>query len=150
MNAVNVPEIVRFVDFLLVFVGWAFLFCYFGHNVSHRFMGIGDSAYDLDWHLYPLEIRKHLPLMIQAAQNPVYLQGFANVQCTRESFRKVSSCLTPIRQLIRYWTNSVHSFQIMRFSYSFFTMLRRIELWMKNSLIRCKNKNNYLFDFISW
>lgn len=77
--------------FTLIF--WAiipiFVFCELGINVTDRFNRIPDQIYDSEWYTFPMDIQRILPTVMVAAQQPLVLQGFANLKCTRESFKKV-------------------------------------------------------------
>lgn len=77
--------------FVLIF--WAFIqiliFCELGKRVTDRFAHISDVIYFSEWYTFPKEIQQMLPTVLVAAQEPVVLQGFANLKCTRDSFKKV-------------------------------------------------------------
>lgn len=75
---------------MLVFVLWFYSFCHFGDDVANRYSGLADTIYDCPWHIYPLEFRQFVQMMMIDAQNTIYLEGFANVPCCREVFKKVS------------------------------------------------------------
>lgn len=66
-----------------------FIFCNNGDEVTEKFMRIGNSMYELNWHLYPIELRKHIPLTMAIAQTPIYLRGFGRTECTRDVFKKI-------------------------------------------------------------
>lgn len=85
----KLSESYRFLDVALNFLIWLFLFCYFGDEVTSRFIEISDLTYDCPWHLYPNKLRKNFKLMMLVAQKPVYLEGIAGIKCTRIMFKKV-------------------------------------------------------------
>lgn len=74
---------------------WAFmqifLFCDFGQKVTDQFSEIDDMIYFSDWYTFPKEIQRILPTVLMTAQQPVILEGFANLKCTREAFNKVNN-----------------------------------------------------------
>lgn len=77
--------------FMMIF--WAviqmYIFCELGENVTERFSQIPRAIYCCDWYMYPMEIQRALPTVMVAAQQPVVFQGFSNLKCTREAFKKV-------------------------------------------------------------
>ena len=50
-----------------------------------------DIIHQSDWYTFPDRIQSMLPTVIMAAQEPVVLQAFGELSCTRESFKKVIS-----------------------------------------------------------
>lgn len=77
------------VDAFLVCTVWLFVFCYYGDEVTGKFKGLSVSMYKLNWHLYPIEIRRNMPLIMSIAQKPIYLRGFGRTECTREVFNRL-------------------------------------------------------------
>lgn len=66
-----------------------FLFCEFGERLTKRFDEIDDEIFDWDWYAFPIEIQKMLPIIMIGTQKQVRLEGFANIQCTRQTFKNV-------------------------------------------------------------
>lgn len=54
-----------------------------------RFESFGNSMYQLDWYMLPLDIQKDLPAVIAMAQKNVFIRGFAGTHCSREIFKEV-------------------------------------------------------------
>lgn len=77
-------------DGLITFMGWLFLLCFFGNEVTNRFIKFSNSVYDVEWYCYPPEIRNCFQLIILASQRPIYVQGYLNFNCSLELFTKVS------------------------------------------------------------
>lgn len=51
---------------------------------------IGSEINQLDWYLFPLEVKKLLPMIVMNAQKPVKLECFGSViSGDRETFKKV-------------------------------------------------------------
>lgn len=77
----------------LVLLYWSFLqillFCDFGERLTGRFDEIDLTLFECNWYTFPMEIQKMLPMLLMSTQSPVVLQGFPNVSCTREAFKKV-------------------------------------------------------------
>lgn len=66
-----------------------FFFCYFGEQFTNAFSQLNEAIYKCDWFLLPLKMQKMFPLIIMNTRRPVYLEGFGNVRCTLETFKKV-------------------------------------------------------------
>lgn len=66
-----------------------FIYCDFGERISCGFESVHNAIEECDWHLFPNEMQRML-LIIMAADEPVVLEGFANVVMTRETFKKVA------------------------------------------------------------
>lgn len=75
-----------------IFAAWIplfYLLCHFGESVTTSYGMIGDEIFMKLWYFCPLEQQKYILLMIQSGQQPVYFEGFARFDCSRETFRKV-------------------------------------------------------------
>lgn len=67
-----------------------FLYCEFGENVTSRFDDVYKAICESDWHSFPIEIQKNLPIIMVAAQHHVHINGFGNVSFSRQTFKKVA------------------------------------------------------------
>lgn len=47
----------------------------------------------LDWYLYPIGMKKTLPMIIKVAQKPVVIKGFGSMAANRELLKKVNEYL---------------------------------------------------------
>lgn len=79
----------RAIDVGIAFTSLQFVFCYFGDQVTTEYLKITDIVYDTPWHLYPYELRKNFPFVLQTTQRPIYLRGFGIIICTLPLFKKV-------------------------------------------------------------
>lgn len=70
--------------------GAIFIFCNCGENLTSRFNELSDAIYECEWHLFPNNIQRVLPIIMNSAQKAIILRGFGNVSCTREAFKEVS------------------------------------------------------------
>lgn len=77
--------------------GLVFTVCELGQRVSHSFTEINSIVDQLDWYLFPNEIQKIMPIIINNVQQPIEIECFGDVRCNRKSFKKVSS-----KQIKRY------------------------------------------------
>lgn len=77
----------------LVLMFWSimmnFLVCECGEQLSTRFTALSDTIWHSDWYKYPIEVQRMLPTIMINLQQQTDLQGFGNVLCTREIFKKV-------------------------------------------------------------
>lgn len=61
------------------------------------FEKIEDTIILLDWYLFPSELQRALPTVVQSAQEPSVIKCFGNVSCARQQFKKVSSRLQALQ-----------------------------------------------------
>lgn len=74
--------------------GALLIICETGHQFSSAFEELADNIKAFDWHLFPLEIQRILPFLLKAAQQEVVLECFGSIAGTRETFKKVSLCVS--------------------------------------------------------
>lgn len=85
------------------------MFCEFGERLSERFNIINDEILDWDVYIYPKNIQKILPIILYGTQKSVALSGFGNIQCTRDTFKKVRHFLvTEILVGIGHFNDWIH------------------------------------------
>lgn len=70
-----------------------FIYCELGQRVSEEFNGPYDAICQLRLHLFPIEIKRMLPIIILGAQQPIDLRGYGNFSCNRDSFKSVSGIM---------------------------------------------------------
>lgn len=77
----------------LVLASWSFasvfLYCEFGASVTTEFAKFDDELYQSKWYSLPVEIQKMMMIFIASTQKPVFIRGFCNIVCIRDSFKKV-------------------------------------------------------------
>lgn len=61
-----------------------------GDDVTIGFRTVHDSIWECTWYELPLQSQKLFPMMLAAAQKPVYIEGYMNTRCTREAVKKVN------------------------------------------------------------
>lgn len=73
---------------------WAFfqifVLCDCGQHVTKKFIEVDNTIYQSDWYAFPDDVQRMLPIVMMGAQESVIIQGFGNLTCTREAFKKVS------------------------------------------------------------
>lgn len=61
-----------------------------GQQMSNAFEEINVTFGQFDWHLFPIDVQKLLPIILVNVQRPVHLSYFGSVLCaSRETFKKV-------------------------------------------------------------
>lgn len=70
---------------ILVFVA-----CELGHRITDAFDRIDFTIDQLDWYLFPIEVKRVLPMIIVSAQQPVSVGCFGSIVCIRDVFKNVS------------------------------------------------------------
>lgn len=60
-----------------------------GDTITNRFERVSNSVYSCRWVELSPKLRKYAKTMLIVAQKPIYIQGFGNVRCTRETFKSV-------------------------------------------------------------
>lgn len=66
-----------------------FIVCELGQRMTNAFDKINSSINNLNWCLLPMNMKRMLPLIIANAQQPVTLECFGEIACTREVFKNV-------------------------------------------------------------
>lgn len=78
----------------LISVCWSFcfigIFCEFGESVTEQFEMIKFELGQRNWYLFPLEMQQTFLIVLANAKQPKYVQGFANVICSRKAFKNVT------------------------------------------------------------
>ena len=72
-----------------------FALCYYGEEINTAFEEMSDQIYQCDWYSFPYEVRRKLPTVMLVAQDPVYIQSFGGIRCTRDTFKRVTSIPIP-------------------------------------------------------
>lgn len=81
--------IVRATFSLVSIIFWIFFVFNMGDTITSRFERVSNSVYSCRWVDFPPKSRKYVNTMLVVAQKPIYIQGFGNVRCTRETFKSV-------------------------------------------------------------
>ena len=81
----SAPVLKVFWSFIMIF-----FYCELGETVSDQFVEFDDELCQCNWYLYPMEIQKMLLIFMCEAQQLTLFRGYANIECTRDSFKNVS------------------------------------------------------------
>lgn len=71
-------------------LGLVFIACEIGQILADAFDKINFTIDQLDWYLFPKDIQRMLPMIIEIAQESVSLECFGSISCGREVFKSVS------------------------------------------------------------
>lgn len=66
-----------------------FIACELSQRMNDAFDGIDATIAQFDWYLFPIKIQRTLPMIIANAQQPVTLECFGSIVCSRQVFGKV-------------------------------------------------------------
>lgn len=64
--------------------------CEMCQHASDEFSKINEAVEQLNWYLYPKEIKQMLPTLMIMVQQPLELKCFGSLSCCRETDKKVS------------------------------------------------------------
>lgn len=67
-----------------------YIFCHFGQLMTDQFVKLDETICTCDWYLFPNDVKRILPIVLMASQQSVTLQGYGNIACIRENFRRVT------------------------------------------------------------
>lgn len=70
--------------------------CELNQRSSDAFSEINSTIDEWHWYLFPIQMKRMLPLVMAITQQPVDLECFGSITCSRKVFRKVR-----IKQTIR-------------------------------------------------
>lgn len=70
--------------------GTLFFCCEIGQRGTNLFEEIDDKIAQIDWYLFPNDMKVTLLIIIMTAQQPVDIECFGSFSCKREVFKKVS------------------------------------------------------------
>lgn len=83
--------------FELFDVVWSvFIVCELGERACELFGTVDEVMDEIDWYLYPIEIKRILPIIMIVTQKPIYIELFGSITASRETFKRVGhpDCLT--------------------------------------------------------
>lgn len=84
----NISALVR----LICLQFWAYfsilLICELGDRVINHFEDI-DISYLCNWHMFPTNVRRILPMVLMNTQFAVTLAGYGNIPCSRDTCKRV-------------------------------------------------------------
>jgi 7tm Odorant receptor len=67
-----------------------FIFCDLGESVTARFERFNDRLCRYKWYLLSIEMQQMYLIFVADTQQSVTLGSYGNIECTRETFKKVN------------------------------------------------------------
>lgn len=99
-NNWNAMEMVISVIMLFHAIVINFLICEHGQWVTNQYAQLHDELDACDWYLLPIELRRLYFIFLLNTEQPVHLQCYVDIRCSRNTFKKV-------RQLKLFLTSSI-------------------------------------------
>lgn len=90
-----------------------------GERLTGRFFKIDNEIFNGVWYLFPINIQKMIPILINNTQQSIYLRGFGNISSSRQTFKEV------IHLHLQFSNNTSINLQICGSAYSYFTILQQ-------------------------
>lgn len=87
----NIMAMINAFSRTTTFLPMFMLTCDLGEMVTAAFGEIDEPVYAQAWHLWPLDLQKDIIPVLIAAQRPVTFKGFFALDCSRDTFKRVSS-----------------------------------------------------------
>lgn len=66
-----------------------YVLCYFGESVTTTSGVLDATVYSKSWYLCPVDTQRYFSIFMMLAQKPLFIEGFARLNCTRETFKQV-------------------------------------------------------------
>lgn len=89
-----------------------FAFCELGAQVTHQFNSLDDVLCQVKWYILPIEVQRMVIMFMLDAQQAVFLRGYGNIVCSRDSFKNVWS--------LKLNSNLMHNLVVFRILIRFF------------------------------
>lgn len=78
-----------------IIVSWIFAFnfliCEFGQWVNSRYEAYSSELTECDWYALPMEMQRMYMIFLVNAQQPMHIESYAGIECTRDTLKKVDS-----------------------------------------------------------
>lgn len=65
------------------------MFCELGEMVTDQFETFADACVQCKWYLLPIKMQLQYGTFMCGVQQPTYIRGFGNIECARETLKKV-------------------------------------------------------------
>lgn len=77
---------------VVVFVfAWLFIYCECGDRLTNKFNWFHEKLCQCRWYKFKLEMQQSYSIALSCTQESVVIEGFLNVVCTREAFKRVNT-----------------------------------------------------------
>lgn len=81
-------------------------YCEMGQQVTNSFGKIENTLTQMDWHLFPIETQRMMPMLLMVAQQPLEFMGYGNFSATRDIMKKVAQILN-LQMLTSFFNQSL-------------------------------------------
>lgn len=130
-----------------------------GESVTYAFGNLNASIFCKSWYLCPVELQRYVILVMCMAQKPAYLEGFAHINFSRETFKKVSTHLDGIvysilRAILLYFCGYRSWTLATRTLWFFVDLIEGMRLWIQfkhhGNRSMLSIEPSYTIVFIDW
>lgn len=66
-----------------------FFYCEFGAMVTNQFKIFNERLCQCNWYFFPIDVQRIFLIYMLDAQDPIFISGYGNILCTRDSFKNV-------------------------------------------------------------
>lgn len=67
-----------------------FIACEIGQKMNDSYDEVSSTVDHFAWYLFPIKIQQMYPMIIVNAQEPIILECFGSIACSREVFKNVT------------------------------------------------------------
>lgn len=129
--------IVSALSILTIWLPLFYMLCNFGESVTNISGSLDQCVYSQSWYMCPKETQRYFILLLMMTHRPLYINGFASLHCSRETFKNVTSHFVSLLDSNKSGSfRRIHIgsfqfvqfpllFQVMNAGYSYFMILRR-------------------------
>lgn len=107
--------------------------CECGERVAEQFFDFNDKLNQCKWYSFPLDVQRILLIFMGDAQQPTFIRGYANILCTRNSFKEVRTLVMdfsiknhfdPFHMIFIHF---IFIIQTVHGGFSYFMLIRQID-----------------------
>lgn len=95
LDASNLPDLASTTFLLTEILMIVLLICELGERVADEFDAYHSKLCQCDWYLLPFKMQRMYLIFVGHTQQTPKIQGYANVECTRDTFKKVIDSFLP-------------------------------------------------------
>lgn len=121
----------------LTILTWSFFIiaymCECGERVTEQFYLFNEKLNRCKWYCFPLDVQRIMLIFLGDAQQTIYIRGYANILCTRDSFKKVQKGdwfhMNYYDWFCTIFIRFASPIQTVHGGLSYFMLLRQIDGW---------------------
>lgn len=96
-NVGNLDEIISSSFIFFWAMNLVLFWCECGKMVNTQFALFDHELWQCSWYLFPNDMQQMLAFVMANTQDPAVLLGFGNIECTRDTFKRVICLFISIR-----------------------------------------------------